>query len=214
MSVYIVNKDGGPGGGGINRFRDYLVRVKAHQLDPDNAEAAPVLAQARVRNFWGGVYESFLLRGPAQYDLQIAKNGSFNTICSGVFFDRVAEKHDPDADIYPPQPSDSVWMGDVAYSPPPAGDQFPDPTIAQARSLWLALEAASGRLGVAGLLTPYRLQCYRAVAAADASSGLLPAWRWPLHLWTAQDRQDFDDTMAQAHKAMLDHNPEYRNAQF
>ena len=111
LSLYVVNKDGHDGD---NRFRDYTVEVKPDAGSVEGAQAAPALSHARVHAFWGGVYKSFLLRGPATYYLKIGKNNSMNTLCSGLFLDTLV------GDLGPFQDMGGTWMGTVAYAPSPA----------------------------------------------------------------------------------------------
>ena len=95
LAFYFMNKDGHTRN---NRFRDYRLTVK-RVIKPFGGakpkgwekqfERAPVLASTRVRDFWGGVYKVFLIRG-GEYTIQIHKNGSFNTTLSGVFVDKLS----------------------------------------------------------------------------------------------------------------------------
>src|SRR5208337_4454976 len=81
LSLYFMNKDGHDG---MNRCRDYLVEVKRQTARVELLDTAPTLARCRVRDFWGGVYKTFIVQGPATYAVKIARNDSFNTICSAV----------------------------------------------------------------------------------------------------------------------------------
>lgn len=146
MSLYFFNKDGHDG---MNRYRDYLVEIRACSADPEKlrkdrywspawvpigmrdeqyseyqiklASRQPVLSSTRIRDFWGGVYKSFAVSGGQKYWVRIAKNGSFNTICQAIFFDRMRlPLNDKDGDwdkmtevnlgdIYPDDPSVGIW---------------------------------------------------------------------------------------------------------
>lgn len=100
VSLYFFNKDGHEGN---NRFRDYLVEVRPHADKLEDALKLPVLAQTRVRDFWGGYYKSFIVRGPKPapvpesyfsepvkpYYIRIARNYSFNTILQSVLIDKL-----------------------------------------------------------------------------------------------------------------------------
>lgn len=98
LSFYNVNKDGHEG---MNRMRDYLYSVRPHDSSKPLGDVTrdfvsqPVLAQSRQRDFYGGVYKRFLVRGPQQLTLAVAKNNSFNTILAGAFLDRVDERPAP-----------------------------------------------------------------------------------------------------------------------
>ena len=227
VSVYDFNKDGH---NGDNRFRDYLVDVLPYQADQKAVQTEAPLARARILNFWGGVYQSFLMRGPSKYVMRVARNGSLNTILPGVFIDRIGglkTRRDCNA-----------WMGGVRYAPPDpdapippdphlldkllaGGGKLASPTggptpqnqklIIAARALWDALDAAQACPAALPLLLPGRRLAYRAAVAAGASDALQAAWRWTLHLWTASDRQEFNDITHQAHESLLTLNPDMRN---
>ncbi len=197
VSLYFMNKDGGPGGGQDNRYRDYTVEVRPFRGTVAASEAAPVLARARVRQFWGGVYECFLLRGPGDYALRVSRNGSFNTILSGVFVDKVAGKatvEDGEALAY---------MSGVHYDPPAPGPLPRGARAASAASLWSALDGSWGAAGGEAVQGPYRLLAYRALAASGGPAQTLSAWRWSLRLWTPDDRTGFDAAMAHARSARV-----------
>ena len=94
LSFYIVNKDGHQG---HNRFRDYLLTLKAAGRMPLAKDlpgweaqwrASPTLAEKRIQDFRGGVYKRFLVRR-GMYSIRVDKNDSFNTILSGIFIERV-----------------------------------------------------------------------------------------------------------------------------
>lgn len=95
LSLYFMNKDGHEGN---NRFRDYSITIKPMATDLYKErkpgwekvfDALPVLASARLHDFRAGVYKKFLIR-EGRYTIKIDKCGSFNTILSGVFIDKVS----------------------------------------------------------------------------------------------------------------------------
>jgi hypothetical protein len=86
VSLYFLNIDGHTGAN--NRKRDYVVTVKPLSATDREFEQAPTLASARIRDFWGGMHQTFLLTGRHKYTIRIDDNWSFNTICSGLFIDR------------------------------------------------------------------------------------------------------------------------------
>ena len=97
LSFYNDNKDGHQD---ENRMRDYLYSVYFHDPsqrlgDVMNFDDMPSLAQSRQRDFWSGVYERFLVRGPIQLTVEVAKNNSHNTLLSGAFLDLVDEQPAP-----------------------------------------------------------------------------------------------------------------------
>jgi len=87
LSLYFFNKDGHSDS---NRYRDYLIQIKPGTDSTGPDEELPNLTQARVEDFWGGVYQQFALRGPSRYLVRVSRNHSFNTIVCGVFLDQSA----------------------------------------------------------------------------------------------------------------------------
>ena len=110
LSLYDFNKDGHEGN---NRFRDYRISIRPHpgrtSLDSsgpgwiriasfyDLAEfdQQPEWAHGRIRDFWGGTYKRFLVRGPTKLAIEMNRNHSFNTILAGVMLDLVDELPPP-----------------------------------------------------------------------------------------------------------------------
>ena len=97
LSLYDFNKDGHQG---KNRFRDYQVSIRAHDqkaslYDIAGFDREPELARARIHDFWGGVWKRFLVQGPAQLTVHVARNDSFNTILAGAMLDLVDEEPPP-----------------------------------------------------------------------------------------------------------------------
>jgi hypothetical protein len=97
LSLYNFNKDGH---GGANRFRDFTVSVRGQPLNKPLDEIAdfgrrPELARGRMRDFWGSVYERYLVRGPTTITVEVDRNHSFCTILAGVFLDLVDEEPVP-----------------------------------------------------------------------------------------------------------------------
>jgi len=93
LSLYNFNKDGHARN---NRFRDYRLSVRPHPAgrpmsDITGFESRPEWARGRMRDFWGGAYKRFLVRGPCEITLHQSRNHSFNAILAGVFLDLVDE---------------------------------------------------------------------------------------------------------------------------
>gem|GEM_PF-1383288 len=216
ISLYFFNKDGHDGS---NRQRDYVIEIYrlarrywSYLTPPPGgfptfpgdtvakrwmtmAGQAQPLAEARVVNFWGGVYERFRLSGPGDYMLCIRRNYSLNTILSGFFIDRITGKS--------PQPGVmSVWgFSAGAYGPPKAIPSAPgaSPT-GDARAVW---HKARSSLRYPALAVTSELLAYRAAYRAHAPRQLLRRWRWFLHLWTSGDRARFDDAIRKAYTGYL-----------
>ena len=232
VSLYFFNKDGHDG---ANRIRDYLIDVKQGSDDLVAAGQTPTLARARVHDFWGGVYKSFLLQGPGDYLFAVRKNNTFNTVLQGVFIDKLDG---------PPTGNEArrdVWLGQVRYEAPSNRNQRlveqralmalspnrqAQRQLQSALSLWKALDAHSGQEGIEDVAGISRLFAYRAARGALLESGiplqgkalagtptaktraLLALWRWQLPLWLPQDRTNFEGTMAAGWKSYSALDPE------
>ena len=230
VSLYDFNKDGH---GDDNRFRDYFVDILPYRSDEKVVQAEVPLAHARIHNFWGGVYNSFLLRGPSRYVIRIARNGSLNTILPGIFVDRIG--------ISKPLIDCKAWMGGVSYAPPdPDAPIPPDPhlldkllakevskqeikslsensvpqSISLARTLWSELDKEETTASTSSQQASYRLLTYRAISNNTDLGPLQAAWRWNLHLWTLSDRQQFAEVTHQAHETLLTLYPDMRNHKY
>ena len=97
LSLYNHNKDGHDG---FNRARDYKISIRAHDPnlelhDTSDFMGQPELARARQRDFWGGVWKRFAVRGPQDLTIEINRNYSYNTITAGVFLDALDEEPYP-----------------------------------------------------------------------------------------------------------------------
>ncbi len=96
LSVYEMNKDGQSWD---NRFRDYRLSVRPHAAsdlaDISGFDREPEWAHGRVCQFWGGVWERFLVRGPVTLDVAVDRNHSLNTIVQSVTLDLVDETPPP-----------------------------------------------------------------------------------------------------------------------
>jgi hypothetical protein len=109
LSLYFFNKDGHSG---KNVFRDFAIEVretpacagilggsplKRNPQAEKHFNSQPLLAFSRVRDFWNPVYKRFLVRGPGVYTVRVSRNGSFNSIISGLFLDPVEKLRQPEA---------------------------------------------------------------------------------------------------------------------
>lgn len=196
LSFYFVNFDGQIV---KNRFRDYLLELKPYVDDPKDWEKEPTLAKSRVQDFFDGEYQSFIVSGPAKYNLKVGRNYSFNTMCSGVFVDQLLGPGSPAADG-----SWLPYMEDVRYGAPdvPAPDHKGEQdAITDARALWKTLDDAY--TSMAGVKNQYemRLSAYRAAVRAHAPELLLANWRWKMLWWTTVEREQFLKVVQKAYAA-------------
>ncbi len=97
LSLYDYNKDAHGEGG--NRIRDYRVSIRTQSSqfldDLSIFDTRPELAHDRIRDFWGGVYKRFLVRGPVTLAVKVERNNSRNTILPGMMLDLVEEMPPP-----------------------------------------------------------------------------------------------------------------------
>ncbi len=200
VSLYFHNKDGHDH---VNRHRDYLLELKPGAASPAAAELSEPLARARVRDFWGGVYERFVVCGPGRFHLRIARGSSVNAIVSGVFIDRLTGEEPTDA---LPRP----WLGRTRFGPL---DTLSCPTCPRrvqdgpAGELWQALDRALDRRGGVELLSAGRVLAYRAGLAGGLPDSLAAEWRWRIPLWAAGEREAFDAAMAAAWRDLCGRYP-------
>jgi len=167
LSAYFMNKDGH---GGANELRDYTLDLLPYRTDPRASAFLKPLAVGRVRQFWGGVYQSFAVCGPAKFYLKIARSNSFNTIVSAILLDKIYGpptsweiKNIPCAYLCAPEYQ--------AYIRPLAGRAAIDPDLSSTLSfqLWSDLIQASGNTNWCSAVVPARMLCYRALAASLTS---------------------------------------------
>ena len=96
LSLYHLNKDGHDAD---NRERDYRLSMRTHSgmflEDVRGFSTQPELARGRVRNFWGGVWKRFLVRGPTTLTVEVNRNSSFNAIMCAVMLDLADEAPAP-----------------------------------------------------------------------------------------------------------------------
>ncbi len=103
LSLYDFNKDGHYGG---NRNRDYLISAEA--LPPEtsvrkitsrrgaaNVYSRPARVAGRIVNFWGGVWNRFIVRGPTVLLIRLGRNYSYDTILCGAALDPLNENPAP-----------------------------------------------------------------------------------------------------------------------
>ena len=190
LSFYFFNNDWDDG---FNAERDYQLELKNQGDNVEDAYNAPTIARGRVHDFSGGVYKRFLIQGAHTYWMRIVRNGSFNTILSGVFIDKVSQ----------PGPIDYLPLlatGNIDILPPSfAPADFDEDVPAKAKPLWQAAvdltQSADASLQVGaltreGVLTQqkHRLLALRALMNRQLAPMRTAQWRWKLPLWTEEDR--------------------------
>lgn len=219
ISLYFFNKDGHDQS---NRVRDYLIEVRQGTENLEKADTFPVLARARVRDFWGGVYKTFVVHGKGDYYFTVRRNNTFNAILQAVFCDKLSGPPSIDEN------DRSAWLGGVTYRAP-TPEQLDaiqkaalnavalqkKASLEAAIQLWTTLGASSEKADFEAFALPGQVMAYRATQAATGGTNegeaLLKAWRWTLPLWSQQERGEFDEAMKRGFEANLRFNPELRN---
>jgi hypothetical protein len=229
LSMYFYNKDGTSGD---NRFRDYLIEIRKQVKDYAAVVAGAPLAVARVVNFRGGVYKSFVLCGPASYYVRINRNYSINAIVSSVMIDKLLGPANwTDTQALP-------WMGGMFYFPPdlsvlnaPDEHLLDKILVGQGQSAvnkykTTIADAAPGEKLIHSLDGLYdspnayaeeestRLLLYRTLVKADAQDVVLANVRWFSHVWTFADRASFESIMVAARLQLIHYNPQLKTTQF
>lgn len=202
ISLYFHNKDGHSG---RNRLRDYWIEVRSGEdktraelfnlesADPANAPADllanPVLARARVRDFWGGVYKTFLVRGPGPFYFRVVRHQSHVTALAGVMLDAFPRSSGSKAlsrRMLLQLGGGRLW----ARGNNPFGEL--DPDVNTALKLWNIANRAGTRVGSAAAMRPVQCFAYRtAAASSNTPPELLGMLRAQIPLWDEQDHSNF-----------------------
>ena len=209
-AFYFFNKDGHRG---RNRYRDYLLELKTGRgpdpglnqpMRPSVERRGDLLATARVREFWGGVWQCFAVQGPGTFRLKIGCNDSFNTIVSAVCIDQFSGSPDPE----------NVW-GCLPYA---GGDDYLPPVVpvltetaaVQLKAAAKLVTAHTQQSGVAGLKPNFYRDlrfALRAARAVEVPTDLIRNWRWLCRRWTPTEREEFDAAIARLWSSHLKYNP-------
>jgi hypothetical protein len=200
VSLYFMNKDGHRG---RDRFRDYSISLFKGESSVASDTARMSLARARLDDFWGGVYKTFLVAGPGNYQLRIDKNYSYDTIVSAVFVDR---------QLGPSSQFDAIpfaWLGGVDYRAPNILAIPHEGLAYDALKLWVTADNSFDRAGIATLITQSRLLAFRAASADPLTPpSLLDNWRWMQRLWTPRDRREFAKAMDDGWRQQITISPQ------
>lgn len=234
LSLYFFNKDGHERN---NRFRDYLLEVRcynsslgeevmfgrrsprvvglpseARSWTLTNAIPKTVLARARVHDFWGGVYKTFIVRGPSNFYVRIARHGSHNAIVSGILVDKMPESAENETNN---GFSTILNLEGIRYAPPDVYPITPEnnPSLAEPLRLWETTQTVCKYERGAETFDRSQTMAYRA-ALRKSPKELTDNWRWHLHLWNEADRHLFTDTMTKEWAASQDRFVHARSAEF
>ena len=189
LSFYFHNKDGESG---VNDLRDYVAMIYPGGRTPGYTwiHDRP-LAVGRVMQFWGGMYCTFVLRGPGVYQVRLKRNYGFWMAVQGMFLDRISGPK------YFAGYTNLDGLPIRDYRPPAF---VPSPAISKTTAwrLWHLLNSAkSYSLADIPWQRQGRLLAYRRALAKAFPATLLSRWRWKLKLWNAADKQAFNRAMAE-----------------
>jgi hypothetical protein len=215
ISMYFFNKDGHSGN---NRMRDYMIELytsprswtqfndwekfaKLAELQPQK----PPLERSRMRDFWGGVHKSFVVKGNSRYFVRVSKNYSFNTIISSVCIDRLHGETTLNDKMRLP------LMSNVPYEPPPFPEFVSQPFAFQSKKLWDMIDTRYDKLGLVNCERSYRLRAYQGVAGdtSKQSKQLSDAMEWRLNIWDTRQRNDWQQAMQLAWERLSKTSPEH-----
>lgn len=162
---------------GLNRLRDHRLQLFPGELTPKACLLQEPLAQSRLWSGANGEYAAFIVRGPAKYQLRVARDRSHGTTLQGLFFDQLG------APIARPD-----WLP-THYALPVASAPASASPYAGAVALWSACDRAESR-GVPAHVE--RLVALRAATQNSAPPDLLRAWRIQAGAWDekSSDRRD------------------------
>jgi ligand-binding sensor domain-containing protein len=201
LTPYFMNYDGHTATGSQ---RDYLLRL-FYKTSKDE------LAHARVRDWYYGVYKSFLVAGPGTYRLHIDRNHSFNTMIMGAMIDRISGPND-----YTDFPNTSAEglmmnMGSVHYRPREIHEKE-----------WNILNEDNvySRLMLNNPTMPLQLLRYLEKNSPaqepfkQKEDGIKKNIHWKYFIWDESDRCNFEDTMEKAWAAMQKQDPDLKTKKY
>ena len=206
LSAYFVNKDGHVG---FNRWRDYLVELRPWRADVRDSYQLKPFGVAKVREFWGGVYENFAVAGPGRFYLHISRNNSgCCSILSAVMTDKLTGPPTAHEGVQCKMSSSAEY---AAYQAPPnvatTDPKRPD-ALDSLRTFWSDSYEAMDKRRLVPQTTADRILAYRTLAALRANADdktpfdkLMAWWRRKLPLVTVDDRTMFIPEMQVIYKA-------------
>lgn len=180
VAFYFFNKDGREG---QNRRRDYLIEMSRVE-----EKKSPIIARARVKDFWNGVYKVFRVNGAGDYLFRIRRQGSFAAILSGVF---VQGAQEPRESVVEPFMNTALFMGGVVYQTPlPKFNGNPHSKLARACTNGVArLEKASS--GTEFDRTRFGSTRIYAACTKRMDAETNEHLRWKLRRWLPKDRSEY-----------------------
>ena len=208
VSMYFFNKDGQDG---RNRLRDYIIEIypspqqwqgvfedypKFAVMAEGQASAMPPLARSRVCDFWGGVHNQFVLKGPGSYFVKIDRNYSFNTIVSAVMIQQIDGEPTHLRKIIDQE--GMYQMGKVHYAPPSFPEKINSEMGNLAYSLWNLLNDKYGYDSIK-FQWSYRVKIFvasdRIAGEGEEAKQLADSIKWRLNQWDEGQRKEFEDTV-------------------
>lgn len=198
MTMLFVSHDGGSG---ANRFRDMVVEVHPSAGTFDEVKASAPLARTRVFSIYQPVYKQFLLAGEQEYWVKIDRNNSFVCKVAGIYFDRIQGDSAVDIDNLPSPLLDPAHWG------PPTAERGEGSAMRETGAMWDELDTRFDDASATPFQIYYRLLAFRAAEGSQVDASVLANWRWHLHLWTEEDREEFCQQMDAGNALLRRDNP-------
>ncbi len=201
LSAYFVNYNGHTT---VMRRRDYLVSIHRGLPSMDATARTRPLAAARVANYWGGVYQSFLVPGPGVWAIEVQRGSSLNAMIEGVFIDRLAGRRQCHWIGYAPGRYPLPWMGSVAYGWPLPPYRSTVSGAAWVLGDWRAIRSLE-RTGHGSVFNSAATLAYRAAVGRHAARRLVGDICWRVPIWTQSARWNFEATVHHARQSLKRH---------
>ena len=184
VDLYFVNPNGHDT---QTRYRDYLIEFKPYKagMSDYTLQFSSSVAHTRVKDFYTGVYKSFLLNGPGYWKIHIHRNRSFNTMVSGIMIQR---KQNISNCFNAPQ----GYIYSHYYAPRYELSSNRSDRLEVAENLWQAIYKGWRKIGIEKYARRGKLLAYRAAEVEYPPKNMLTNWRWYSNLWTSEDRALFD----------------------
>ncbi|MDR3109781.1 MAG: hypothetical protein LBU65_08850 [Planctomycetaceae bacterium] len=222
VELYFFNKDGHTGN---NRLRDYMIEIypcpeEWQGFDDEERFAKgaeslvskmPPICKTRVKDFWGGVYKTFIMSGPSKYLVKIDRNYSYNTIVSFVGIKRLLGEPVPDEKFKIPL----LQYGDYRMTDKNLGiagmgkwHKFQHENNALAVSLWNSLDKSLAYKDAVDIQQKARVMAFHVFAencgAGDHEARYFLEAKFLLNQWDSKFRDRARFECEKAHYILLE----------
>ncbi len=197
---------------------DYEHTSKARAEHAGNHLSSPVLARTRVNYFSGsGVYKSFLVSGPGNYYVRVARNHSFNTIVNGIFISCLAY---PDRNKWNTTTSSGrnynfSLLKDFLDAPYPYNFSWisnPSPFLSK------EYMPVSVNIRTIAAYRQYMIDCLQSLSNKKEQTAtdreLISHIKWCLNLYEKENEKKFDDYLMDLWNIRQEHYPCFRSVEW